>query len=261
MSLKKFPTTTMIALSDPMADPEKDRGVLEAYPPSAGIVRFLVDAHNGLLRIHVPPDEVTQKLKVLSDRALALDGRHDDAYRRFHGALTVLASIASEERRQLLEGIRDTLMPEGLLGVRDSYLSEAGRVEVATSRMTPEIEKVLRETVVEDKSLFQLFTDWVAAGRELGDVERERVRLSEKDSADTITLSDVQKARFYWIRAMNALVDVLALDPALPEELQNRILQPLRHAEAKQARKKSKGGAAEEEATTDSTPDNLSETA
>ena len=240
MSKRDFPTTTMIAISDPMADSEQDKPLLESYAPTAGIMPHVVRAHNELLRIQFSPGKVKQKLIELAEKAATIDMAHDKAYRLLHNILNSLATIASGERKRKLETVRDALMPEGLSGTQASYLSEAGRVKVAASRITPEMETTLRETVVEGYNLYDLYTQWQDAGEQLGQVERERVRLSESEADGAITLSDVQKARFLWVRTMNVLVDIIELDPDAPKELENHILQPLRNAEAKYARKTSK---------------------
>ncbi len=117
--------------------------------------------------------------------------------------------------------------------VQDSYLSESGAVELAVSRLTPEIEAVLAGNAVEGKSLRSYFDEWVALGRELGDIERRRVRIAERDEDEEVTQQDVLNARHQWIRTVNALKCLLELESDIPEETRIRILQPLRNAEAK----------------------------
>jgi hypothetical protein len=153
--------------------------------------------------------------------------------------LTGWAAASSDEtRRRVIENIRDTLLPDGLSGTLRTYLAEAGNVEMAATRITPEMESTLKGIVVDGRSLFQLFNEWVEVGRKLGDVERERARLAEKQTVGGVTAADVQRARFKWIRSVNALCAVLELESGFPEEDRVRILQPLRTAEAKLAKKR-----------------------
>ncbi|MBN2531218.1 MAG: hypothetical protein JXR76_32850 [Deltaproteobacteria bacterium] len=105
--------------------------------------------------------------------------------------------------------------------------------------MTPEIENVLKETIVEGKNLCQIYSQWVEAGIALGDVERQRIRISEKADENAITLGDVQRSRFLWVRTMSVLTTLIELDPNIPEEIQVQILQPLKKAEERYSRKKS----------------------
>lgn len=69
-------------------------------------------------------------------------------------------------------------------------------------------------------------------------MERERVHLNETESAGAVPLGDVQKVRYRSIRTMNVIVSVLERAPNVPEDVNTRILQPLRAAEAKHASKK-----------------------
>ena len=89
---------------------------------------------------------------------------------------------------------------------------------------------------MDDRNVFQMFNEWVEAGRQLGDVERERVRLAESQSDDQVTAQDMQQARYRWIRVVNALTTLLDLESDFPEEDRIRILQPLLTAEEKFAK-------------------------
>ncbi|MBN2529040.1 MAG: hypothetical protein JXR76_21805 [Deltaproteobacteria bacterium] len=170
----------MVAITDPMVDENKDRNLLEGYVPTAGIVPYVIRAHNTLLQVQETPTDAAQNMRVYMEKAAALDERHDECYRLFHATITGLSVVEDEAEAKLLIPICDTLLPDGLLGPQNAYLAKAGRVELATSRMTPEMEVILKESVVRDKTLYQLFTDWADAGRALAELERERVRFNEK---------------------------------------------------------------------------------
>ncbi len=109
---------------------------------------------------------------------------------------------------------------------RENVCLESGSVEIATAKMTPAIEGVLSSIVVEGKSALDLFRKWTIIGRELGDVERERVRIDETPEESVVSVKDILKARFKWIRAVNALIALLDLDEEIPEETRIRLLSP-----------------------------------
>jgi len=237
---KSFDVPTMIAISDPWVDERKDKPVLLSVPLIAGLVPILEEAHNPLLRLQLKPSEADAAMRSLTEQALALDGEQDDRYRSLHSILTGWAAVSSEARRAILERLRDTLLPEGLGGTQRTYLAESGNVELAVSKMTPEMETTLKEIVVDGTTAFQLFNEWVELGRKLGDVERERARIAQTQSGTGVTAKDIQNARYRWIRAVNALSTLLELESDIPEDIRIRILQPLRAAEAKLAQKRAK---------------------
>lgn len=234
MSLVRLEIPTMIAISESWVNPEKDRLLLESKALTAGLVPILAREHNELLRARVTGSDMEGTLKALSEKALEFDGRHDEAYRSLHGMLTALAMMSDTGRREKLNEIRELLMPEGNSGTQRSYLAESGSVEQAASLLTPEMETLMNDIEVDGRSLMQLFSEWVDAGRKLGDVERERTQLAElKESEKRMTGRDVQKIRYRWIRAVNALSSLLELESDIPEEMKTKILQPLRNAEEK----------------------------
>lgn len=240
MGFKAFDVPTMIAVSGPWVDENKDMPLLLSQPLTVGLVPILAATHNGLLQVRVTPSESDAVMRMLSEQAFSLDSDHDERYRVLHTILTGWAAASSDEsRRRALENIRDTLLPDGLSGTLRTYLSEAGNVELAVTRMTPEMANTLKGIVVEGRSLFQLFNEWTEVGRKLGDVERARARTADRPTAGGVTAADVQQARYKWIRAVNALCALLALGSGFPEEDRIRILQPLRTAEAKFAKKRS----------------------
>ncbi len=53
MSMKYFDVATMIAISNPWVDEQKDKPVLVASPVTAGLVPFIEAAHRNLMALHV----------------------------------------------------------------------------------------------------------------------------------------------------------------------------------------------------------------
>ncbi|MBN2529730.1 MAG: hypothetical protein JXR76_25290 [Deltaproteobacteria bacterium] len=234
MSTVRFDVPTMIAISTSWVNAKKNRRLLEAHPLTAGLVPILETVHTDLLNTTVVPSELAEKSKALSDEAARLDGLYDAGYRLLHSMLTATSLAYPENQRMPLENLVNTLLPEGAAGTRQSYLAESGAVELAFSRLTPEMEAILRNIAVANMTLYEVFNKWVDAGRRLGEVETERALLmDQKKDENRITGRDVQKARYRWIRAVNALESMLALESDISDADKARILQPLRRAEAR----------------------------
>lgn len=238
MSYRGFSSITMIGITNPLLHTANDKSLLESHQLTRGLVPYLRQAHNELLQLQDLPTDVEIKARELTEKAGELDGLYNDRYRSFYSILSGLAAVTPNDiRRYKLKRMRDALMPEGLNCGQSSFLEESQRVEVAVSRLTPDMKKMLQETVVMEKSLYHIFSEWVDAGRRLGEVERQRVRLGESDPIASETLTKVQNARHQWLRVMNALVSIVQLDSEyVPEQLRTDILQPLRTAESNHAR-------------------------
>ena len=251
MSFRKLDAATMIAISDPLVDPEKDRPLLESYPMTAGLVAVLMVIHSRLLKIRNTVSDTIEKARQLSAQAKELNARYDVLYRSIYSVLGAwCVSASSEARRVVFEKTREILFPEGLSGVQRTYLSSAGLANQAMSQVTPEIETILREIGVDGRSLFEMFMEWVNTGRKLGEVARQQMLFPEERESSQVSAGDVQTARFRWIRFMKALRILLELDDDAPSELKARVLQPLQVAERKYSDNKS--GSEESDSTDES---------
>ncbi len=102
MSLKVFKIATMIAISGPWVDNNKDRTVLLGSPLTAGLVPLIEAVHRLLLRLHVVPSEDAEALRALMERAAALDAAHDDKLRALYALLTSFAdAIEGQSSHQI----------------------------------------------------------------------------------------------------------------------------------------------------------------
>ncbi len=233
MSMKYFDVATMIAISNPWVDELKDKPVLVASPVTAGLVPFIEAAHRNLMALHVSSSEKEELLRSLTERIASLDKSYGEKLRILFALLTSLAAASSPSRRTALEEALQVLFPGGLTINQKSFLASAGHVELAVTRMTPEMETLLSDIVIEERSLLDRFNEWVAVGRELGDLERERTRIVEPEEDGTVRQRDILRARFTWIRVVKLLAGLLEVDSDIPEADRTRILQPLRTAESK----------------------------
>ena len=237
MSYIMLKIASMIALTEGLVDPDKDRPMMLSHQLLAAFLPALVAAHNGLLRVTSLPS-IAQNARALAQKATDLEARYDELYRAMYSVLTGWAVAANASRRTMLERVRQTLFPHGMGGINHSHLRKAGNAEVAMSRMSPEIEAALREFSVDGRTLFELFNDWVNIGAELGKVVQERARLGDVTDAEQISPGEIQRAKVRWVQAVRALIMLLELETDIPDDVRNHILQPLRAAYVKRSRKK-----------------------
>jgi hypothetical protein len=149
---------------------------------------------------------------------------------------------------QSLVTLRDQLFRDGLNGVRRTYLAEAGNVDIADQNLTDEMRALLSSITCGPVTLLDEVEAWIAAGIELGQVERERVQLANEDSK-TISAGEMSKVRAQWAKVTNALLTNLDMaGDSVDADTLNRILQPLKDAEKKQTQAARRRAAAKEKA-------------
>ena len=265
MTLVALSIAIMIAITDGWVDPKKDRPLLETYPLLAGILPIMSALYHELLRVAVISSDFEERVRVLSEKAAAVNDEFDDACRTFHSVLTSLALVSGAERRALVEKVRDTLMPDGLAIIKLSYLEKSGIAETVLSQMKPEWQEMFEGINLDGQSLFQLFSKWTSAGQALGDISRQRSQLVDPNRNGEVTAGDAQKVRYKWVRTVHVLVRMLELESDIPEDVRYRLLQPLRDAEAQYASKRNRNSNEDdsdednEPASTDEKPEDVPE--
>ena len=231
----------MVAISEIWLDPKKDRPLLEKYPSLAGFLPVLASVHNELLRLRETPSQVMAKLEAVSAEAMKANTAFDGLAREFYNGLTAWIMISKAESKVTLEKIRDLLFPDGLSVVKLPWFHKSGVVEMAVSRMTPETAALLEELSTNDSNLSDLFDAWVAAGQKLGELERQRMLISDAEKADAVTRSDILKAKRKWVHAARTLISLLELDSDISDDVRTRLLQPLQEEEERYALKHAAG--------------------
>lgn len=223
MSLKSFTSNEMYQTSAPMVEVGAPaRTAIEKIPTLAVMLSQLEAAHKGIAAVRVQPED--PRVQDLSVKEAVVDGRHDDKLRGIHGALTGLALLSN--RAQELLQLRDWIMPEGLAHTQLTYRGEAGHAGILASAITPEIMSRMKTVKLDDKTLYDIFQEYVALARELGAMEDERARLSPP----AVTPAQAASARYTWVRVMNALIANAEL-AGLDEQTDRLLFASLRAAE------------------------------
>lgn len=248
MAFRSLTTQTMVNISDAWLDPAGDYPLIASLPQAGALIPSLGSGHKGLLAFQADGDNTSRALRALQERELMLDGVHD---RKTRGGYTSLSSVADLSDDPKLAAacvaLRDRLYPHGTEVINWSYTDEAGEARLADARLTDEEKALLASLPYPGGTLLDAHNARVAAGRELGKLERQRATLEAKDPSVT-TRADVVRARNKWIRTVNAFIALLNLEENLSDEDREKILGPLRREEQKVDRKRAAEIAAEEEA-------------
>ncbi len=241
-NLKSLSNQAMVGASAGWVAPGTARAALGSIPEVAGCLGRMDAAHAGLLQCQVSEgtSPLDERLKAMYERAVALDATHDLLARGIDAALqgNVLLLSSASQPTNALEALRKRLFPEGMKMVNRTYLEEAGEVEMARERLTTDDRTLLSRIPTLNGHLEEMVDRWLAAGSELGALERERIRAAETEAEDQeVTRADVVAARNQWIRVVRAILAGLDLAEGLDEATRSLILQPLQDAAEKAAQK------------------------
>ncbi len=223
MSLKRLTTDEMNQLTAPLVTQGNPaRAALEKVAVLASLMPQLVAAHEAVLAVRTVVED--PKLRELSAREAELDAEHDDRVRGIYNALTALAQVSGSGAE--LTRLRDMLFPDGLEHTRRTYRGEAGHAAAVANRLDADMQSRLKAVDLHDRNLLDLVNAWLAAARELGELEDQRARLSPAPS----TTAEITAARTTWIRVVNALVANAEL-AGLEAETDRLLFSALRAAE------------------------------
>ena len=247
MSLLNLTTETMVVQSERWLDPKRLRKSLTALPLIVPLMPVLQKVHDDLLTTQKVTTTTEKDLAAVSAEEARRDARHDRKVRGSYNYLGALAELTDDpEAAGALLDLRDRLVPLGPTAITRSYVDEAGDAKRLPARLDDASRKLLGKLQTPDGPLQVHVDAWVEEAQQLGVLEERREHLEKdlKGGAGGPTAADVLAARHAWIRAVRALESNLALEPKADAELVEKILGPLRRAEAKADRRKgaSKGG-------------------
>jgi len=229
-SLKEISAARMLSISEAWLDPARDRPKFEGLSSGKGLLDLIKSAHDGILATHKGDDPASREVSAISDKQSRLDKRHDRKIRAVYYILNGLAE-ASDDPNEVMDLIaaRDELLPKGLSATKDSYLDEAGYVEIAAKRVSASSKALLKKIpLTRGVTLWTLVEQWFAAARELGTLEHQKDRLQANQPGGSAAAA--LQARNTWIRVVRHLESTLELEGA-SASITSAILQQVRIAE------------------------------
>ncbi len=229
-SLREISVARMISISEAWLDPKRDRPKFEALSSGKGLLDVIQSAHEGLLATQKQNDPISREMATISDKQSRLDRRHDRKIRAVFHLLNGLAE-ASDDPNEIADllAARDELLPKGLSATNESYLEEAGNVELAAKRLSAASRGLLKKIPLpRGITLWTLVEQWFAAGRELGTLEHQKDRLEATPGS---LAGNALHARNTWIRVVQHVESTLELE-RVSETIVGAILYQVREAEA-----------------------------
>lgn len=155
----------------------------------------------------------------------------------------------------MLSDIRDALFFGGLAMTQKSYREQAGAAVQSARHLTPEVRDFLSQIELFGENALSKVDAWLAAAEKIGELQAERSRLTS-DEDDSVTRGDLRDARFGWIRAMNALRNMLDFTD-IDDDTRRRVLADLWDAQAQARRAAARSGDVEPQ-DSDPVPEPLS---
>ncbi|TKD10058.1 hypothetical protein [Polyangium fumosum] len=234
MAFKNLQTEEMLQVSATWTDLQSPaRAALLGNPDLSAKLARIDEIHSILAAAAQPANH--PRLDEISSEEGKIDLRHDAIIRGVYGFFTSTAELLGGEAGADLIQLRDFLIPEGLPSMQKTYRAQAGQAQQLASRLTPAIQMrtsgILIGQVPAQKSMTEYLQEWIALGKQLGELEDEKGRLLAEQS-ELSSGAALVKARNRWIRVANSLVadgELAELAPAT-EAL---IFGPLRDAEKK----------------------------
>jgi len=228
-SLKEISVARMISISEAWLDPARDRPKIEALGFGQGLLEIIQTAHDAVVAAHKKDDPASREVAAIADKQMRLDKRHDRKIRAVYYILTGLAE-ASDDPNEVaaLMTARDELLPKGVGATKDSYVDEAGNVELAAKRISSASKGLLKKIATpRGGTVWGIVEEWFAAGRELGALEQQKARM---EAAPGSLAGDALRARNMWIRVVRHVESTLELE-GVSEEIAAGLLQQVRAAE------------------------------
>jgi hypothetical protein len=228
-SLKEISAARMLSISEAWLDPARDRSRFQMLTSGKGLLELIQSAHDGLLTTQKKDDPTSREVATISAKQSRLDKLHDRKIRALYYILNGLAE-ASDDPNEVMDLVaaRDELLPKGLSATKDSYMEEAGHVEIAAKRVSAASKGLLKKIALpRGVTLWTLVEQWFAAGRELGTLEQQKDRL---EANPTGTAAEALRARNTWIRVVRHVESTLELE-GVPASITSAILQQVRLAE------------------------------
>lgn len=211
MNLRDLSAEVMLTLSDRLLDPDRDlRPIMEQDPLLNGPCDVIEQAHGQLLTIQEKTGSNETKIQELTAEMTRLDARHDrlsrGTYLTLDGCIT-LSEDADEELEY--RALQKTLYPKGRSIGQKSYREQAGTAKRVEQTLSDADRDRLQEISFGDRTLLDAVEDWLETASAIADKEARRARLRNDRDDDRVSAEEVRKARTYWIRAINSLVNML----------------------------------------------------
>jgi hypothetical protein len=261
MALKNLSSETMVTITARLLDPERDRPAVETLPLVSPLIPAMELVHNGLLSRQHLIAAIERELAKVLDGISSFDKLHDRKKRGVYSCLTALAELTDDPARAAAYlDLRDRLMPLGLMEVRRPYLEQVGDAQRLPARLDEASRALLASIATPEGPMQSEVDQWVEAALEIGRLDEHRAQLeAQRSTGQEASPGEAYAVRLSWMRVMRSVLDMLEIDPRATPEIKERLLAPLRRAEAMADRRR-RGGVKDDDGGDLEDPDDLPET-
>lgn len=266
MAYKNLNLEEMHELSSAWLDPQSEghKAILKV-PILTSQLPLIEAAHKGVDDIMKPAED--PRVAEIIHEEVDRDRRHDSVIRGSHGVLTWMAELVGGDAGDALIGLRDKLIPDGLMSTQKSYRAESTQAKKLDEALKPEVRKRTDSIAIGEgptaKPMTAYLEEWIKLGTTLGALEDEKGRLLAEPE-DEATAASAVNARNYWVRVVNLMVanaDMVEIDTKDRAAIFGPLFDAEKKADARQRSSKGKGKAAEEKAAEENATDKAAEPA
>ncbi len=227
--LKHMNGDEMVGITGPWGTDAKRKAVFLSIPEISGLHPKIVEINAELLGAQRAAAAISDALKKIIDAETAVDAAHDPLARAVSSGITadrdqcIAAATPDLARASQLEDVQLKLFPGGLSIVNASFLAESGNTVRIAKLLDdePQVAAVLKSIPVRGKgTLLDTTRRWIAAGAELGTLERQREEQEAKEATQPVGKPGMNALRARWIRLVSLVLSNLELSDAPAEAIE-----------------------------------------
>ncbi len=217
------------------------RRLIEEQPSVAWFVTRFEELQDGMQTLRRNPQAAVEAARAAATK---LDLLHDDRLRAiWYGLLALELATEDADERARLKDARERILDRGLKMVNASYVDEAAEADLVMTRIDDDVLRLLAANGFGRGTMFDLFQSWREAGRELGEMDRERTRI-EQDIA-TNARGAYSQLRGEWLRTVKAFRTMVSmLDPLTARLLTEKLDEMEQRADLRVAQRRAESGEA-----------------
>lgn len=239
MALYELATGEMAVITLHWTSREFQRPIIERRARLAPFLEELEEVHRNVAVFQNSGKGESSDVVTLRATTSQLDAQHDRLARCIHCLVQAGAELVDNGNdRARWDQLRQELFPQGLGINQQRYLVQAGDAVLREERLSPQSRKLLATAAVsfegETTTLQELVERWGKVAKELGAAEAQKLRLQ----AGHTTESSRGPARRAWVSTVGFFLQLIEREKGLTDDERRELLEPLRNAEAKAAKRR-----------------------
>lgn len=227
--LKHLNLEEMVGITSPWVADPTCRALFLSIPEVAALHPQVVELQAQLLAAQPLGTAKSSAMKKIIEESASVDALHDALARAVDSGIATdrLCSLARKppalDRAKQAEEATAKLFPNGMAVINASLVAESGNTQrvAALLEREPALAAFLAEIPVRDGNLLEMTKRWIAAGKKLGKLERDRAALAAKESTTPRDTSAITRLRGEWIGLVSLVLANLERSRANPAAIEN----------------------------------------